>query len=67
MLREEAPFINNLAATKDETKKRSLWVQQDDATVPRRDSNRGKGWRMTGGHTGGRGGLGHMKSRGDSS
>ena len=62
MLREEAPFINDPAATKDETKKRSLWVQQDDATVPRRDTNTGKGWRPTGGHSGG---LGHMKSRGD--
>ncbi len=65
MLREEAPFINDPATTKDETKKRSLWVQQDDATVPRRDTNRGKGWRPAGGHSGGRGGLGHVKSRGD--
>ncbi len=58
MLGDEAPFINDPATTKDKTKRRSLWVQQDDATVPRRDSSRGKGWRLARGHSGGRGGKG---------
>ncbi len=65
MLREDAPFINDPATTRDEIKKRSLWVQQDDATVPRRDSTRGKDWRSARGHSGGRGKHSGEKTRTD--
>ncbi len=69
LLRDETDFINDLANTRDKTLKRSLWVQQDDAVVPvpRRDSNKGKGWRPIRGHSGGCGGHSAGKNKGNGS